>query len=208
MPSERYLLQRETSKTRYPQCVRHLLPILVLSAACTPSAPPPAPLNADAFSAETAWRHLIHQVELGPRNAGSKALEETRAWITTELEALGLDPVREDFQADTPLGTYRMANIYADFHSETAPVVTLVTAGQQHRGDAAAPTPESVNSTHRGRGHVGAHFAPVASSLSPGGLLKRQTPHGVRGSTGARQHSNPCACPCFARHQAARQFRS
>ena len=92
------------------------------------------------------------------------------------------------------------------FHSETAPVVTLVTAGQ-HRGDA-APTPESVNSTHRGRGHVGAHFAPVASSLSPGGLLKRQTPHGVRGSTGARQHSNPCACPCFARHQAARQFRS
>ncbi len=79
------------------------------------------PLNADAFSAETAWKHLMHQVELGPRNAGSKALEETRGWITSELELLGLSPVREDFLAETPLGTYRMANIYADFHSDTAP---------------------------------------------------------------------------------------
>ena len=90
-------------------------------AACAPSPPPPVPLNADAFSAETAWKHLMHQVEMGPRNAGSKALEETRGWITSELELLGLSPVREDFLADTPLGVYKMANIYADFHSDTAP---------------------------------------------------------------------------------------
>ncbi len=79
------------------------------------------PLDANAFDSERAWKDLMHQVELGPRPAGSPALEETRVWIASELEQMGLTPIREDFQADTPFGAFRMANIYADFVTGSAP---------------------------------------------------------------------------------------
>jgi glutaminyl-peptide cyclotransferase len=39
---------------------------------------------------------------------------------------MGLNPIREDFLADTPFGTYRMANLYADFPSSSSP-----SSGQQ-----------------------------------------------------------------------------
>ena len=42
-------------------------------------------------------------------------------WIASELEQMGLTPIREDFQADTPFGAFRMANIYADFVTGSAP---------------------------------------------------------------------------------------
>lgn len=94
-----------------------LLPLL-LTTACTQGGEPPRPLDASTFDADRAWSHLMHQVDLGPRPAGSSALEETRAWIAAELEALDLTPIREDFLADTPFGTYRMANLYADFSAD------------------------------------------------------------------------------------------
>ena len=121
MATELHLLQKKSVRRRYPQSVRQLPLFLILCAACTPSTPPPVPLDADAFNAEAAWEHLMHQVDLGPRNAGSKALKETRTWIEEELKELGLAPIREEFQADTPLGVFNMANIYADFHSDVAP---------------------------------------------------------------------------------------
>jgi len=100
--------------------VRPLILCLLFSA-CAPQEDPPAPLDANAFDAQRAWDDLLHQVELGPRPAGSPALEETRVWIASELEQMGLTPVREDFQADTPFGAYRMANVYADFVTDQAP---------------------------------------------------------------------------------------
>ena len=100
--------------------MRPLLLCLLL-AACTPQEDPPVPLDANAFDSERAWEDLIHQVQLGPRPAGSPALEETRGWIASELEQMGLTPIREDFQADTPFGAFRMANIYADFATDSAP---------------------------------------------------------------------------------------
>jgi len=100
--------------------VRPLL-LLLFIASCIPAPPPALPLDAGTFDAERAWGDLIHQVGLGPRPAGSPALEETRSWITAELEGMGLSPIREDFQADTPFGAYRMANIYTDFPTNSAP---------------------------------------------------------------------------------------
>lgn len=100
--------------------MRPLLICLFL-AACAPTEQPPVPLDAGTFDSDRAWRDLLHQVELGPRPAGSPALEETRGWISSELKEMGLTPVREDIQAETPFGTFRMANIYADFATDAAP---------------------------------------------------------------------------------------
>jgi len=105
---------------QYPPHVRPLLLYLSL-AACSQPMDAPVPLDASGFDSERAWADLMYQVdELGPRPAGSKTLEETRSWIFKELEGMGLSPIREEFQADTPFGMYRMANIYADFATDAA----------------------------------------------------------------------------------------
>ena len=110
----------QASPDRYAPDVRPLL-LLLFAASCTPAKGPPRPLDAGVFNSERAWADLMYQVELGPRPAGSSTLEETRSWIFGKLEGMGLTPVRETFPASTPFGTYRMANIYADFVSDTAP---------------------------------------------------------------------------------------
>ena len=76
-------------------------------AAAAPAAP------AGAFDAQRAWRHLEAQVQIGPRPAGTAALEKTRAYIREQLEAIGLEPRQQAFIARTPLGEMSMANIIA-----------------------------------------------------------------------------------------------
>ena len=113
-------MRAQGSCGQYPPHVRPLLLYLSL-AACSQPMDAPVPLDASGFDSERAWADLMYQVdELGPRPAGSKTLEETRSWIFKELEGMGLSPIREEFQADTPFGMYRMANIYADFATDAA----------------------------------------------------------------------------------------
>ena len=96
-----------------------------LSCGGTGSAAPPAV----DFDQERAWVHLEAMVALGPRPAGSRALEETRAYIEGELRDMGLEPVREPFEADTPVGPIPMANIVVDLPgpAEDSPLVVLCT---------------------------------------------------------------------------------
>ena len=68
----------------------------------------------ERFDADRAWKHLVKQVEFGPRSAGTPALERTRAWLETELRAVGLEPQREAFEVSTPIGPTAFANIFAD----------------------------------------------------------------------------------------------
>lgn len=97
----------------------HLLrwtsPFLFVAAACSgtscgkpEAAPPPA------LDAANAWKHLEALVALGPRPPGSPALEATRAYLEAELQRAGLAPVRQAFEAKTPLGAFQLANVYAD----------------------------------------------------------------------------------------------
>lgn len=67
-----------------------------------------------AFDAERAWRHLEALVAFGPRPSGSEELERSRAYLERELRGAGLEPVREAFDAETPIGTVPMVNLYAD----------------------------------------------------------------------------------------------
>jgi hypothetical protein len=66
-----------------------------------------------AFDSKRAWTHLQRQVEIGPRPAGSAALNRTRDYITAQLKAAGIESRLQTFIAPTPLGETSMANIIA-----------------------------------------------------------------------------------------------
>lgn len=68
----------------------------------------------EAFDGERALAHAAAMVELGPRPLGTEALEENRRYIEEQLRAVGLEPRRDGFEADTPIGAVPMANVLAD----------------------------------------------------------------------------------------------
>jgi glutaminyl-peptide cyclotransferase len=78
--------------------------------ACTAQ---PAPASAPKFDASRAFEDLRQQVALGPRPAGSAALQRTRDYIKKQLVAAGLKPEEQPFDAETPAGTIHMVNIRA-----------------------------------------------------------------------------------------------
>ena len=50
-------------------------------------------------------------VAIGPRPAGSAALKQTRAYITSQLAAVGLTVTEQPFTVTTPAGQVQMANL-------------------------------------------------------------------------------------------------
>lgn len=66
---------------------------------------------APAFDSNQAWEHLRRQVSFGPRPAGSAALAETRRYILDQLKAAGVEAREQAFDATTPLGPVKMANV-------------------------------------------------------------------------------------------------
>jgi Zn-dependent M28 family amino/carboxypeptidase len=66
-----------------------------------------------AFDSGRAWEHLRQVVALGPRPAGSPALEQTRKYITAQLAAAGVAVTEQAWDEQTPLGSVRMVNLIA-----------------------------------------------------------------------------------------------
>ena len=71
-------------------------------------APKPSP-----FIASRAFADMKAMVDLGPRPAGSAAIEKTRTYILAELKKAGLKPDLDEFEAVTPRGRRKMVNIRA-----------------------------------------------------------------------------------------------
>jgi len=69
---------------------------------------------AEAFDGERAMQHARQVVGFGPRPVGSDELEQTRLYIEETLQGYGLTTRREEFNADTPLGTFPMANLIVE----------------------------------------------------------------------------------------------
>src|SRR5688572_29422195 len=69
--------------------------------------------NVPSFDSNRAWEHLRHQVSLGPRPAGSAALNSTRRYIIEQLEKAGIQTRQQIFIARTPLGEMSMGNVIA-----------------------------------------------------------------------------------------------
>lgn len=94
------------------------------------------PLQAPTFDGKRAWKDLETIVGFGPRPAGSPALETLRAFLTKELEEVGLKVRREDFidevpvTPNTPDGRLAFANLYADLPGragDESPIVIVAT---------------------------------------------------------------------------------
>jgi Zn-dependent M28 family amino/carboxypeptidase len=74
----------------------------------------------DTFDSNRAWEHVRRQLAIGPRPSGSPANVRTRAYITQQLNALGIKTAEQPFEAVTPLGNVRMANIIGTIAGKSA----------------------------------------------------------------------------------------
>jgi len=84
------------------------------------------------FDDGRAWADLERMVALGPRPAASPALDQLREMLETELQAAQLTPVRQSFEAETPVGSKQMTNLIVDIpgrplEGAPAPMVILCT---------------------------------------------------------------------------------
>lgn len=91
--------------------------LAALVLACSQLAPEaqrrPAGGGSPVFDSSRAFEHIRQLVAIGPRTPGSSGSAQARAYVTRELKAIGLVPVEQPFDATTPLGVVRMANVVA-----------------------------------------------------------------------------------------------
>jgi Zn-dependent M28 family amino/carboxypeptidase len=76
-----------------------------------------APKIWEQFSGEKAFRHVQHLVDFGPRPPGSKAIENSRDYITNELQSVGWKVTPQTFTDSTPRGPMKFVNLIATFPS-------------------------------------------------------------------------------------------
>lgn len=86
-----------------------LIPCLIALAGCSVMAVQPA--DTPAFDGGKAYEHVRAMVAIGPRPAGSPALEETRKYIRAQMTAIGLKTDDQAFDAETPIGRIHMVNL-------------------------------------------------------------------------------------------------
>ena len=68
---------------------------------------------APGFDSSRAWEHLRQLVALGPRPAGSPAIEQARAYIKKQLAAAGVAAIEQTWEDKTPVGPIKMVNLVA-----------------------------------------------------------------------------------------------
>lgn len=73
-----------------------------------------------AFDASRAFEHMRQLVALGPRPAGSAAIEQSRQYIKRQLSAIGVPVVEQAFDAQTPAGRIPMVNLVATIPGQRA----------------------------------------------------------------------------------------
>lgn len=79
----------------------------------------------DEVSGDRALQHVKYLVDLGPRPAGSAALEKSRAYIEKELRANGWEVTRQTFTDSTPRGPVTYVNLIARFGKKPSPSFLL-----------------------------------------------------------------------------------
>jgi len=80
---------------------------------------------ASSFSGEAAVKHVERLVAIGPRVAGSAGGAKARDYIVSELKKAGLKVRVEPFEAQTPHGRLRMANVVAVIPGRRADVILI-----------------------------------------------------------------------------------
>ena len=96
------------------------------------------------FDGNRAWKDLEAQVAVGPRPAGSAALQKTREYILAELKKAGIEARQQIFIAKTPLGETSMANIIATIPGRRADRVAIASHYDTKRTPFTSPSGASV----------------------------------------------------------------
>jgi Peptidase family M28 len=65
------------------------------------------------FDSNRAWEHLRQLVALGPRPAGSPAIDQSRSYIKNQLAAAGVAVAEQAWDDETPTGRVHMINLIA-----------------------------------------------------------------------------------------------
>jgi glutaminyl-peptide cyclotransferase len=65
------------------------------------------------FDSGRAWADLRQLVAIGPRPAGSAAIEQSRSYLKQQLAAAGVAVAEQVWDDETPLGKVRMVNLVA-----------------------------------------------------------------------------------------------
>src|SRR6266508_4239947 len=68
---------------------------------------------APKFDSGRAWADLRQLVAIGPRPAGSAAIEQSRKYLKDQLAAAGVPVSEQAWDDETPLGKVRMVNLIA-----------------------------------------------------------------------------------------------
>jgi glutaminyl-peptide cyclotransferase len=77
------------------------------------------------FDSSRAWEHLRQLVAIGPRPAGSRAIEQSRKYIKSQLTAIGLTTVEQAWDDETPLGRVHMVNLIATIPGASASRIAI-----------------------------------------------------------------------------------
>ena len=75
------------------------------------------------FSGEKALAHVQAMVDFGPRPPGTEAIEKTRTYLVSQLEAAGWKVERQDFSEETPRGKSAVRQLDRDLWSEAIQAV-------------------------------------------------------------------------------------
>jgi glutaminyl-peptide cyclotransferase len=78
------------------------------------------------FSGNKALAHVERLVDLGPRPAGSDAIDKSRDYIERELRLFGWQVTRQAFISDTPRGKVRFVNLIARFRAQGSTVPSFL----------------------------------------------------------------------------------
>ncbi|HEX7334612.1 MAG TPA: M28 family peptidase [Pyrinomonadaceae bacterium] len=112
----------------------------VLFAACPKNEPPPRPRASvstsprsparpepipTAFNGERAMDHVRKQIDFGPRPPDSPQLAQTREYISSQLKSYGLNVSVDEFDAATPHGQKKMANVVGEIAGETKTIIII-----------------------------------------------------------------------------------
>jgi glutaminyl-peptide cyclotransferase len=107
-------------------CPKEEPPVRPRASASSSSRPvPTSPPIVAAFNGERAMDHVKKQIEFGPRPPDTEQLAKTRAYITNELKSYGLTVSLDEFNATTPQGEKKMANIVAEIPGETKTLILI-----------------------------------------------------------------------------------
>ena len=77
------------------------------------------------FDGARALADLEKMVSFGPRPSGSAAHRRTQEYLLVELKATGLEIKRDDFTAETPVGSIPMSNLIAVHQGQTEKFVVF-----------------------------------------------------------------------------------